>query len=119
MKKLTIKTTGGKRISISVEIADTLPKKIAGLMFKKHLPEKQGMLFVFEEEWYPGFWMLFTPLPLEALFFNAGKKLVDVVPMQPNTTKVYKPKAKAKYVLEVNKGFSELHQIKIRSKVEF
>ena len=40
---------------LEVQIADTEPRKVRGLMFQDTLPYDQGMLFVFDE---PGEYML-------------------------------------------------------------
>ena len=104
---------------VDVEVADNPLRKFLGLMFRKELKENQGMLFIFNKEDYHSFWMLFTSMPLEAIFISKNYEVVDVISMEPYSSKSYRPSEKAKYVLEVNKGFSKKNNIKIGSKVKF
>jgi hypothetical protein len=107
---------------IRAEIADTLIKRTRGLMFRKSLPENEGMLFIFDSEKYEGFWMMNMSFPIDIIWINKEKKVVDVTKdAQPCkfSCQVYTPKEKAMYVLEVNANFTEEHKVKIGSSLEF
>jgi len=107
---------------IKAEIADTLIKRTKGLMFRKSLPENEGMLFVFNEGDYHSFWMMNMSFPIDIIWVNEEKKVVDVVKnAQPCKLRcsTYKPKEKAMYVLEVNANFTEKHGIEIGSSLDF
>ena len=54
----------------SVEIADTEAEREKGLMFRKKLPEGQGMLFDFHREQDVSFWMQNTYIPLDMIFIR-------------------------------------------------
>ena len=41
-------STAKDKVTYNLEIADTFEERKAGLMFRTSLPEKQGMLFVFD-----------------------------------------------------------------------
>ena len=43
---------------LEVQIADTEPRRVRGLMFQDTLPYDQGMLFVFDEPGQKSMWML-------------------------------------------------------------
>ncbi len=75
------------------------------------------MLFEFEAEGYHQLWMLFTFIPLEALFISKQGKIVDIVHMTPHDLMSKTSSKKAKYVLEVNEGFSRENSVKIGNKV--
>jgi hypothetical protein len=45
-------------IPLEVQIADTEPSRVRGLMFQDTLPPDQGMLFVFSESGLYSLWML-------------------------------------------------------------
>ena len=91
-----------------------------GLMLRDSLPQNAGMLFVFDNEAYHSFWMANTTIPLDAIHFDSNGKVVDIIHMEPCKTvesycRNYTPQEKAKYVLEVNEGFSDKNSIKINA----
>ncbi|MBD3210812.1 hypothetical protein GF318_05505 [Candidatus Micrarchaeota archaeon] len=115
-KKITLANAEGKELGIEVEVADNLTTRAKGLMGRTSLGENEGMLFVFDRPDYYGFWMLNTTIPLDAIFLDENGTVVDVKEMDPCGINVlncslYTPEKKAKYVIEVNKGFSEEHHI--------
>lgn len=107
---------------VRAEIADTIIKRTKGLMFRKSLPENEGMLFVFDKEDYHGFWMMNMSFPIDIIWINKDKKVVDILKdAQPCglICSTHKPKEKTMYVLEVNANFTEKHGIKVGSTLEF
>jgi len=119
IKYTTVKIRGTE---IKAEIADTLMKRMKGLMFRKILPESEGMLFVFDKEDYHGFWMMNMSFPIDIIFVNKNKEVVDIIKnAQPCklSCSTYRPKEKAIYVLEVNANFTEKNGIEIGSSLDF
>ncbi len=111
-------TINGKKIS--VEVADEPAERETGLMYRKSLPEDAGMLFIFEDEAEYAFWMKNTLIPLDMVFIAADSSIVDIIEAEPcksDPCAAYKPSGKAKYVLEVNKGYSLNNGIKKGDKV--
>lgn len=111
-RKVTIINPDGTSVDVQVEVADTLPMHMKGLMGRKSLADHEGMLFVFNNEGIYPFWMLNTTIPLDAIYADRSGTIVEIIGMDPcgfNVTdcKVYRPEQSAMYVLEVNKGFSE------------
>lgn len=107
----------GKSVFVEVELANNMTKRMKGLMFRESLGENEGMLFVFDKETYHTFWMMNTTIPLDAIHISANGSVVDIIQMDPCKSLVfckrYTPKAKGKYVLEVNQGFAEKNGIEI------
>ncbi len=103
---------------IQAEIADTTEKRTRGLMYRKSLPNDQGMLFVFPSSQPLSFWMKNTYIPLSIGFFNSKKELLEVQEMQPESIllkeprRTYKSHLPAKYALEMNKGWFSKNKIK-------
>jgi hypothetical protein len=125
LKKSPVKYTNVKigKTEIKAEIADTLITKTKGLMFRKSLPENEGMLFIFDEEAYHSFWMMNMSFPIDIIWINKEKKVIDITkdaqPCKIICSTIYRPKEKAMYVLEVNANFTDEHGIKIGTSLEF
>jgi uncharacterized membrane protein (UPF0127 family) len=104
-----------------VEVADTLEKRTKGLMDRESLAQDKGMLFIFDKEEEYSFWMKNTLIPLDIIWINKDKQVVDieknVQPCQTDPCLRYSPDQKAKYVLELNAGQSDQAQIKIGDKL--
>jgi uncharacterized protein len=111
-----------QNICVSAEIADTVSKRTQGLMFIKTLPDNQGMLFVFEREDSYSFWMKNMQIPLDIIWIDKDERIVDIktnVPPCKESCQGMVPRDKAQYVLEVNAGFAERNNVRVRDKVDF
>ena len=112
-----------QNIKIEAQLAQTILQQTKGLMNVKNLPENQGMLFVFLDESKKSFWMKNTYIPLDLIFISRDKKIVEIKenfePCQQKNCPSYTSQKKAKYVLEVNGGFCQKHQIKEGDEVRF
>ncbi len=107
---------------LKAEIADSEPKRHQGLMFRKSLPQKEGMLFVFDQEAPHAFWMKNMLIPIDIIWISQDKKIIDIKtnisPCQGPCENILPP-APARYVLEVNSGFAKENGIKVGQKVSF
>ena len=56
-------------VVIEVQIADTQPRRVRGLMFQETLPYTEGMIFVFAETGIHSLWMLNMQFPLDMIWF--------------------------------------------------
>ena len=92
-------------ISFTVKVAETEIQRRHGLMFVSHLPERHGMLFVFENEAPRQFWMKNTQIPLDMLFFDSAGRLVNMIHAAvPFSLTRRNSTGPARYVLELNGG---------------
>jgi uncharacterized protein len=64
--------------AFEVEMAITPEEKEHGLMFRRELPEGQGMLFDFQFDQNVAFWMKNTYIPLDMLFIRADGRILRV-----------------------------------------
>lgn len=92
----------------TVELATTPEDQALGLMFRDELPDRHGMLFIFQTEATRSFWMKNTRIPLDILYFDGELRLVSVVenarPCRVAHCPSYPSTAPARYVLELNAG---------------
>lgn len=98
---------------IEVQVADTEPRRIRGLMFQEQLPYDQGMIFVFNESGVYSLWMLNMQFPLDMIWFDAKGAIVHIekniqpckTPTQIMACQSIIPSGEAMYILEVTSGF--------------
>lgn len=102
-------------IDFFVELADDDNERAMGLMYRKQMSDEEGMLFIFPNSQYRAFWMKNTLIPLDILYFDQNRKLINISentpPCKNTTTRCpnYPSEKPAKYVLEINAGLSKKH----------
>lgn len=110
---------------ISVEVAKTYDEKDKGLGERSSLGKNEGMLFVFDYENIPIFWMKGMLIPLDIIWISDDTVIGIHKDIQapeaetpyPNLPK-YSPEEPVNYVLEVNAGFSDENNIKVGDSVK-
>ncbi len=90
---------------IDAQVAQTPDQRTIGLMFRKEMPQHEGMLFIFEQPSVQCFWMQNTYLPLTAAFVADDGTIVNLVDMKPRTTDSHCSEKPVRYVLEMNQGW--------------
>jgi uncharacterized protein len=90
---------------IDAQVASTNDERATGLMFRKEMPQHEGMLFVFDEPTQQCFWMKNTLLPLSVAFVADDGTVVNVDEMKPQTLDSHCSKKPVRYVLEMNQGW--------------
>lgn len=112
-------------IPLEVQIADSEPRRVRGLMFQDQLPYDQGMIFVFSEPGIYSLWMLNMQFSLDMIWFDQDGNVVhieqDVPPcktaLEITTCQSVVPDGDALYVLEVTSGFIAKNNIDKDSKL--
>jgi len=103
--------------TLSVEVASTPSAQHTGLMYRTELGADAGMLFVYTDSQRRNFWMKNTYIPLSVGFFDAERRLVEIVNLDPpRSVMQIKPpqtvsKHPARYALEVRQGWFEDHGV--------
>ena len=87
-------------------------------MFRKSIPENEGMLFVYPEPDMLSFWMKNTQIPLSLAYIDEAGKIFQFVDMKPHDETSHPSESQAQYVLEVNVGWFKKHGIKIGDVIE-
>lgn len=100
---------------VKVEIAADDENRAQGLMYRDHLADDRGMIFIFPQVGEYAFWMKNTIIPLDMIWIDEARKVVhvshDVPPCQADPCPSYPPGAQAKYVLEVAAGVAAKHHV--------
>lgn len=119
--RIEIVAPGGSRLAtVSVEIADDNDTRERGLMYRLHLDEYAGMLFVFVQPGRREFWMKNTEIALDMIFAGPGGEIVGIVPNAvPYSQDLLFVDAPTQYVLEVNAGFCNRHRIVPGDRLQF
>jgi len=100
--------TDSTLISLDVEIASTDYEVQTGLMYRKDMADRQGMLFVFEDEAPHSFYMKNTLIALDILFIDKDLKIINIHRnAQPLNEAGIPSGGPVQYVLEVNAGMSD------------
>ncbi len=103
-------------VKIYADLADTPRKQADGLMWRPHLNESEGMLFIFSGEENVSVWMKNMLIPIDVVFISSDMKIItvhmSVPPCQHTPCASYGSSKPAKYALEVSAGFCERHRVK-------
>jgi uncharacterized membrane protein (UPF0127 family) len=97
---------------LDVQLAQTPEQRQIGLMFRKEMPQHEGMLFVFEQPATQCFWMRNTLIPLTAAFVADDGTIVNLADMKPQSDDSHCSTKPVRYVLEMNAGWFAKKQIK-------
>ena len=112
-------------VAIEVQIADSEPRRVRGLMFQDQLPFDQGMIFVFDKPGLYSLWMLNMQFSLDMIWFDSDGNVVHIEKDVPPCKTVVEiagcqsviPENEATYVLEVTSGFIDQNNITKDSKL--
>ena len=120
----TVTLPDGARIT--AELATTPEEVAQGLMFRSYLGDDEGMLFVFQEIAPRGFWMFNTLIPLDIIWIDSNKHIVEISEMTPPCGEMdpsecpsYGGTVDSGYVLELAAGRAVAHGLKVGDRLEF
>ncbi len=111
-----VKLTAGV-YQIDTQLAVTPQQREVGLMFRKEMPQPEGMLFIFEQPATQCFWMKNTILPLTAAFVSDDGRIVNLADMKPQTEDSHCSEEPVRYVLEMNQGWFAKKNLKKGTKL--
>lgn len=90
---------------LDVQVAQTPQERQIGLMFRREMPQHEGMLFVFEQPATQCFWMRNTLIPLTAAFVADDGTIVNLADMKPQNDDSHCSVKPVRFVLEMNQGW--------------
>jgi len=111
----------GRVLQVEVMVSDE--DRAMGLMFRPSLAEDRGMLFFFENPDFHGIWMKNCKFPIDIVWLDQDKKVVDVKeaapPCKVEPCAVYQPLRRASWVVEINSGQARREKLVRGAAVKF
>ena len=96
---------GEQRFRVEVAVKDN--ERQRGLMYRDHLDDDEGMVFLFEHQQRLSFWMKNTWIALDMLFIDEDLKIAGIVEnAEPLTLGGRNVDAPSRFVLELKGGSS-------------
>ena len=115
-----VSADGKPRAAVTVEVASTTAQREVGLMYRNHLDDNAGMIFVFPDSAPRNFWMHNTEISLDMIFADASGRITGIVAnAEPYSDKLLGVDGNSQYVLEVNAGFCAKNGIKPGDRLDF
>jgi uncharacterized membrane protein (UPF0127 family) len=105
VQDLPIERNGQEIAFVKAEIAQTQEERNQGLMYRKKLPDGEGMLFIFERDEVLSFWMKNTLIPLSIAFIASDGRIIDIKDMYPHDENSVFSSRSVRYALEVPQGW--------------
>jgi uncharacterized membrane protein (UPF0127 family) len=110
--------TGELRFKVEVAVKDN--ERQRGLMYRDHLDDDAGMVFIFEREEALRFWMKNTWIPLDMLFINDDLEIVGIVEnAEPLTLTGRGVDEPSRFVLELKGGSAAARGIVAGQRIGF
>jgi uncharacterized membrane protein (UPF0127 family) len=105
--------------TVVLELAKNGKERARGLMYRTHLAEDSGMLFVMDgEPRVQSFWMRNTCIPLDMMFIGEDGFIAGILENVPTVNDDRRSiPCPVSYVLEVNAGWARAHGVKAGQRV--
>ena len=100
-----------------IEVANDFQERKRGLMYRKALPQDQGMLFKWDSKKIQCMWMKNTSLELNIAFISNQGEILEIFDMIPFSVESICSSRKVKYALEVNKNWFKENSINVGDKI--
>ena len=91
--------------TVVAEVARSNEERAQGLMYREEVPDGTGMLFVFPDLAVRSFWMQNTYVALDIAYMAADMRIINIEPLEPESTTSVPSNAPAQYALEVRQGW--------------
>lgn len=104
--------------TVVAEVARTPEERQQGLMYREELAEGRGMLFVFDRPEVRSFWMQNTYIALDIAYMDEGKRIMNILAMEPLSNDLYESTGPALFALEVPQGWFEAMGIREGDRAE-
>ena len=102
---------------LTVEMADTPAALAHGLMYRKNMPNNEGMLFKFPSIREANFWGKNTYIPLDIAFIDKDNRIIEIKQIVPMSTKVVRSDGLCAMALEANAGYFDSNGIVVGHRI--
>ena len=118
LDELVIVANDGSRHVFDVYLATSPEQQRRGLMFVRYLPERTGMLFVYDDAGMRSMWMKNTYISLDIVFARGDGTISSVIhDAQPLSLRSLSAIEPVRFVLELNAGVARRLDIGAGSKL--
>ncbi len=107
---------GGENFRI--EVARTAEQKRQGLMDRRTLGDREGMIFVYETDQHLAFWMKNTTIPLTLAFLSKDGQIMQIEQLKPLSLKSVMSERAVRYGLELPAGVLDELGVRVGDCVE-
>jgi len=98
--------------ALNAELALTEKEEMAGMMFRTNIQDSDSMLFVLPQPQQASFWMKNCPESISAAYISPDGVIQEIHHLERNDTNtVSSASANIGYVLEVNDGWFQRHNV--------
>lgn len=94
-----------------LEMAISYEQKRIGLMNRSYLPDRHGMLFIYEQPYNAMIWMKDTEIPLDILFIDENFIINCIKYGKPFDESIINCNNNIKYIIELPYGTCEKYNI--------
>jgi uncharacterized membrane protein (UPF0127 family) len=105
--------------SFRIEVARSAEQKRQGLMNRRSLGAREGMIFVYETDQHLAFWMKNTTIPLTLAFLAKDGKILQIEELKPLSLKSVVSERAVRYGLELPAGVLDELGVGVGDRVEF
>jgi len=110
----------GAKVPIDIEVAASSEEKSQGLMFRRSLGDRQGMLFEYEGPQEITMWMKNTYIPLDMVFIDAHQRIVKIAERtEPQSLATVAAPEPVTAVLELKGGEAARRGIRVGNRVSW
>jgi len=97
--------------------AITKNQRQMGLMYIKELTDSNGMIFIYKRPKVVKIWMYNTPLPLDIIFVDKNKKVLEIKEGIPYSKKIISSKYPVIAVIEIPRNCSKKIDLEVGDKL--
>ena len=102
----------------NIEVVSNSNERRKGLMFRKSLPENDGMFFAWDYQKRQCMWMKDTYIPLNVAYIDSKGKILEIYEMLPMSEESICSKKRVKYALEVNLDWFKRNNVSIGDEID-